>query len=199
MGHKFAEIAFTDTVKKIQQQQGSGQRYAAMTEGEENHNVIGEQENSFIAQRDSFYMSSVSETGWPYVQHRGGPPGFMRILDKNTLGFADFRGNRQYVSTGNFLTNDRVALFFMDYPNRRRLKMLGHIRMLNEDESEILSQLEVEGYRASVERGFVITVSAFDWNCPQHITPRYTESEIEQIMAPLIEENQQLKQQLKQT
>lgn len=198
MGHKFAEIAFTDTVKKIQQQQGSGQRYAAMTEGEDNHNVIGEQESSFITQRDSFYMSSVSETGWPYVQHRGGPPGFMRILDKNTIGFADYRGNRQYVSTGNFLTNDRVALFFMDYPNRRRLKMLGHIRMLNEDESEILSQLEVEGYRASVERGFVITVSAFDWNCPQHITPRYTESEIEQIMAPLIEENQQLKQQLKQ-
>lgn len=198
MGHKFAEIAFTDTVRKIQQQQGSRERYAAMAEGEDNHNVIGDQESSFIAHRDSFYMSSVSETGWPYVQHRGGPPGFMRVLDNHTIGFADYRGNRQYVSTGNFISNDRVALFFMDYANRRRLKMLGHIRMLNKDESEMLSQLAVEGYRASVERGFLITVSAFDWNCPQHITPRYTESEIEQIMAPLIEENQQLKRQLKQ-
>jgi predicted pyridoxine 5'-phosphate oxidase superfamily flavin-nucleotide-binding protein len=196
MGHKFAEIAFTDSVRKIQQQQGSRDNYAAMDEGEDYNNVIGEQESSFIAQRDSFYMSSVSETGWPYVQHRGGPPGFMRILDENTIGFADYRGNRQYVSTGNFQENNRVSLFFMDYPNRRRLKVLGHIRLVGKEESEILSKLKTEGYRALIERAFLITVSAFDWNCPQHITPRYTKPEVEEMMASLIEENKQLKQQL---
>ena len=196
MGHKFAEIAFTDTVRKMQQEQGSRENYAAMDEGEDYHHIIGEQEADFIAQRDSFYMSSVSETGWPYVQHRGGPAGFMRVIDEHTIGFADFRGNRQYVSAGNFRQNDRVSLFFMDYPNRRRLKVLGHIRAVSKDETELLSQLKTEGYRALVERGFLITVSAFDWNCPQHITPRYTQAQVDEKMASVIKENQQLKQQL---
>jgi predicted pyridoxine 5'-phosphate oxidase superfamily flavin-nucleotide-binding protein len=196
MGHKFAQIAFTDAVRKIQQEQGSRENYAAMDEGDDYHNTIGQQEGHFIAQRDSFYLSSVSETGWPYVQHRGGPPGFMRVLNESTIGFADFRGNRQYVSTGNFQGNDRVALFFMDYPNRRRLKLLGRIRVVNKDEPELLSKLKVEGYRALVERGFLITVSAFDWNCPQHITPRYTQPEVDKMMASIIKENQFLKQQL---
>lgn len=196
MGHKFAEIAFTDSVKKMQHEQGSRENYAPMDEGEDYHNAVGEQEAMFIAQRDSFYMSSISETGWPYVQHRGGPRGFMRVLDENTLGFADYRGNRQYVSTGNFLTNNRVSLIFMDYLNRRRLKILGHVRLVGKNEPELLSQLSVQGYRALVERGLVITVDAFDWNCPQHITPRYTKSEFEESMTSLIEENKNLKQQL---
>ena len=196
MGHKFAEIAFTDSVRKVQQEQGSRRNYAAMEEGDDYNNSISDREASFISQRDSFYMSSVSETGWPYVQHRGGPAGFMRTIDENTIGFADYRGNRQYVSAGNFLENDRVALFFMDYPHQQRLKILGHIRVVNKDEVELLSQLTIDGYRAVVERGFLISVSAFDWNCPQHITPRYTQTQIDDLMAPIIEENTQLKQQL---
>ena len=178
MGHKFAEIAFTDAVREVQQVQGSRNNYAAMDQGEDYNNILGPLESDFIAERDSFYMSSVSETGWPYLQHRGGPKGFVKIIDMQTMGFADFRGNRQYVSTGNFLNNDRVSLFFMDYPNKRRLKILGRVRQVSVDETELLSKLKDPGYRAFVERGFVIGIAAFDWNCPQHITPRFTEEEI---------------------
>ncbi|MFQ3244609.1 MAG: putative pyridoxine 5'-phosphate oxidase superfamily flavin-nucleotide-binding protein [Arenicella sp.] len=196
MGHKFAEIAFTESVRQVQQQQGSRVNYAGMDEGDDYNHRLGETEISFLAERDSFYMSSVSETGWPYVQHRGGPAGFMRVLDEQTIGFADFRGNRQYVSIGNFLNNDRVALFFMDYINRRRLKLLGRIREIGKQETALLSQLKTDGYRALIERGFVIKVEGFDWNCPQHITPRYTQQQLEEQMAAMIKENQQLKQEL---
>ena len=196
MGHKFAELAFTDTVKEIQQSQGSRNAYARMEAGEDSNHRLGQLEAEFIAQRDSFYMASVSETGWPYLQHRGGPIGFMRVIDEQTLGFADFRGNRQYVSTGNFQTNDRVSLFFMDYPNKRRLKLLGHVRLLDEQETELLSWLPMAEYRAHIERGFVIDVEAFDWNCPQHITPRYTRSEVDALMAPLLAEIDDLKQRI---
>ena len=194
MGHQFAEIAFTDTVRNVQQAMGSRAGYARMDEGEDYNHLLGENEAAFISARDSFYMASVSETGWPYVQHRGGPAGFMRVIDERTIGFADFRGNRQYVSTGNFVNNDRVALFFMDYPNRTRLKLLGRVRVVTAQEHELLARLEVDDYRARVERGFLIQVEAFDWNCPQHITPRYTEEQIETLMAPLLEENRALKE-----
>lgn len=194
MGHKFAELAFTDTVKGIQHTQGSRNAYARMEGVEDSHYQLGQLETEFIAQRDSFYMASVSETGWPYLQHRGGPAGFMRVIDERTLGFADFRGNRQYVSTGNFQTNDRVSLFFMDYPNRRRLKLLGRVRLLGEQETDLLSRLTMAQYRAHIERGFVINVEAFDWNCPQHITPRYTRSEVDALVAPLLTEIEDLKQ-----
>lgn len=196
MGHKFAEIAFTESVRQVQQQQGSRDNYAGMDHGADYNHRLSDAEVSFLAERDSFYMSSVSETGWPYVQHRGGPAGFMRVIDEQTIGFADFRGNRQYVSTGNFLNNDRVALFFMDYPNRRRLKLLGRIRELGKDETQLLLQLKTEGYRALIERGFVIKVEGFDWNCPQHITPRFTQLQLEALMAPIVKENQQLKHKL---
>ena len=195
MGHKFAEIAFTNTVRKIQEEQGSRANYVGWEQGPDYHDTVGSREADFIAQSDSFYMSSVSETGWPYVQLRGGPPGFMRVIDENTIGFADYRGNRQYVSAGNFMHNDRVALIFMDYPNRRRLKVLGHIKVVGKDESEVLAKLKIQGYRARVERGYLITVKAFDWNCPQHITPRYSQAQVEKLMAPIIKENQQLKSQ----
>ncbi len=123
MAHRFAEIAFTETVKGIQEAMGSRKSYARMEEGEVSTNhLLGPDEVSFIAARDSFYMATISETGWPYVQHRGGPVGFVRVLDEKTIGFADFRGNRQYVSVGNVMKDNRVSLFFMDYPNRRRLK-----------------------------------------------------------------------------
>jgi predicted pyridoxine 5'-phosphate oxidase superfamily flavin-nucleotide-binding protein len=130
-------------------------------------------------------MATVTETGWPYIQHRGGPVGFMRVLDDRTLGFADFRGNRQYISLGNLSTDDRVSLFFMDYPNRRRLKLFGRARAVGLDDAALLARLEMPEYRARIERGFLITVEGFDWNCPQHITPRVTVEEMEAVTAPL--------------
>jgi len=193
MAHRFAEIAFTDSVREVQQALGSRTGYAAMDEGEDSNHVLSPREADFIKARDSFYMASVSETGWPYVQHRGGPPGFMRVLDDRTLGFADFRGNRQYLSIGNLIKDDRVAFFFMDYPNRTRLKLLGRVRLIGSEEFELMAALGVPDYRALVERGFLVHVEAFDWNCPQHITPRYTESEVEALTAPLVEENRVLK------
>ena len=167
MPHRFAEIAFTPTVKKIQEQLGSRQSYARMeqVEGVKNH-YLGELEVQFITARDSFYIATVSETGWPYVQHRGGPSGFLRVLDQVTIGFADFRGNRQYVSVGNVMSNDRVSLFLMDYPKKRRLKLFGRARLVSLDEDHILHRLEMPDYRARVERGFLISVQGFDWNCP---------------------------------
>jgi uncharacterized protein len=177
MGHRFAELAFTAAVREQQEALGSRTSYAAMEGGENYNDVLGAREAAFIQARDSFYMATVSESGWPYVQHRGGPVLFVRVLDERTLGFADFRGNRQYVSLGNLRRDDRVALFFMDYPNRVRLKVLGRVRLLDLN-AERLAQVEVPDYRARVERGFIIRVEAFDWNCSQHITPRYTESEI---------------------
>lgn len=193
MAHKFAEIAFTDSVRDEQVAQGSRAGYASMDEGEDYNNSLSPREAKFIAARDSFYMASVSETNWPYVQHRGGPAGFLRVIDEKTLGFADFSGNRQYVSVGNFSNNDRVSLFLMDYPNKTRLKMLGRIRTVQSEEAELLSQLNVDGYQARVERGFLIHIEAFDWNCPQHITPRYTEAQVDELIAPLLEENSALK------
>ncbi len=192
MTHKFAQIVFTDTVRGIQTEEGSRNGYAPMDHGVDHHHLLAARETTFIAARDSFYMASVSETDWPYVQHRGGPIGFLKVIDEKTLGFADFSGNRQYVSLGNFRKNNRVALFLMDYPNRRRLKMLGRIEVIKPDDSSLLAQLQVEDYRARVERGFLIHIEAFDWNCPQHITPRYTETEVHELIAPLLEESREL-------
>lgn len=180
MAHQFHKLAFTETVRKVQEQQGSRKIYEKMEPGETHNSVLSQRETSFIEQRDSFYIASVSETGWPYVQHRGGPVGFLKVLDDKTIAFADFRGNRQYISTGNFSCNNRVSLILMDYPNRRRLKILGHVSTITDD-LELLSQLESVNYRVSVERAFVITIAAFDWNCPQHITPRYTQQEFEDM------------------
>jgi len=193
MGHRFAEIAFTDSVREVQQQLGSRAGYASMDGGENFNHLLSDREADFISARDSFYMASVSETGWPYVQHRGGQAGFVRVIDAQTIGFADFSGNRQYVSVGNLRKDDRVSLFFMDYPNRTRLKMLGRVRLVGDDEPELLAQLELDDYRAVVERGFVIRIEAFDWNCPQHITPRYTDTDIESIVDPLLQELNALK------
>ena len=196
MGNRFAEIAFTDTVKGFQEAYGSRRSYARMEIGENSKNVLGEAETAFIGARDSFYMATVSETGWPYVQHRGGPAGFVKVLDPTTLGFADFRGNRQYVSIGNLETDNRVSLFFMDYPNRRRLKLLGRTRVIGEADQDRLGQLVVPDYRAAVERGIVIDVEAFDWNCPQHITPRYTEDDVAEANLALLDRIADLEGQL---
>lgn len=193
MGHKFAEIAFTPVIRDIQIASGSREAYARMDEGAPYNHILGEREASFIVARDSFYMATVSESGWPYVQHRGGPAGFMKVLGDRTIGFADYAGNRQYVSTGNVSSDDRVSLFFMDYPNRRRLKMLGRVRVIDPRAPEFPPGLIDDDYTVQVERGFIIEVEAFDWNCPQHITPRFTEVEIESLVASFRQENRQVK------
>ena len=185
MGHKFAELAFTPWVKAAQEHNGSRHAYSRMEAGEVHHDVLGPNEAGFIAARDSFYMATVSETGWPYIQHRGGPAGFVRVLDEKTIGLADFRGNRQYVSVGNLQTEDRVSLFLMDYPNRARLKILGRARVVDANDTETLQRLSIPEYKAQVERGILISIEAFDWNCPQHITPRFTLAEIEEGTASL--------------
>ena len=179
MPHHFADIAFTPTVKNVQGELGSRSSYARMESVPDaiNDRLTGS-EAAFIAARNSLYMATVSETGWPYIQHRGGPTGFVRVLDESKIGFADFRGNRQYVSVGNLMTDDRVSLFFMDYTTKTRLKLFGRVRIIGLDDQAVLSRLEMPDYRARIERGFVITVEGFDWNCPQHITPRYTIEEI---------------------
>jgi uncharacterized protein len=187
MSHKFADIAFTPTVKKVQEAYGSRSAYGRAEQVPEplNH-LLTAAEAGFIAARDSVYLATVGETGWPYIQHRGGPKGFVRVLDERTLGFADFRGNRQYISVGNLLTDNRVSMFFMDYPNKTRLKLLGRARGISPDDTETLGKLLVPGYRATVERGFLITVEGFDWNCPQHIMERFTLDEVRAVSAPLL-------------
>jgi predicted pyridoxine 5'-phosphate oxidase superfamily flavin-nucleotide-binding protein len=185
-------------VRAVQKSMGSSKYYDKIGKGEPYNNELGPDETDFIALRDTFYMASVSETGWPYVQHRGGPPGFIKVLDATTLGFADYRGNRQYVSVGNVLKDDRVALILVDYPSRTRLKLLGHARIVSPDETDLLATLDVPAYGARVERGFMIKIAAFDWNCPQHITPRFTQAEIESVMGNLKERLADLEAQLQE-
>jgi predicted pyridoxine 5'-phosphate oxidase superfamily flavin-nucleotide-binding protein len=185
VGNEFGEIAFTPSVKAMQEKLGSRKAYAALEAGEHHNSELGSDESNFIMARDSLYMASVSETHWPYVQHRGGPAGFVKVLDARTLGFADYRGNRQYVSVGNLLKNDRVSLFFMDYPHRTRLKLLGHAELIGTERTELLESLSVSQYKAKVERGILIHVAAYDWNCPQHITPRFTQEQVETAIQPL--------------
>jgi predicted pyridoxine 5'-phosphate oxidase superfamily flavin-nucleotide-binding protein len=178
MTARFLETVFTPAVRAAQAANGSRDAFARRL-GAEGPDRLGEPEAAFIAARDSFYIASVTETGWPYMQHRGGPPGFVKILDPATIGFADFRGNRQYVSLGNASADGRVALFFMDYARRARLKLLGRMRAVEAgDDPDFVALLSDAGYKARVERAFVISVEAFDWNCPQHITPRFTADDL---------------------
>ena len=178
MANRYAEIAFTAGVKEMQSALGSRDFYAKFEHGEDSNAVLTDKEKSFLALRDSFYLATVNELGWPYLQHRGGPAGFVRVLDDTHIGFNDFRGNRQFLSTANVLNDDRVSLFFMDYVGRRRLKIFGHMRELSAAEIDVAGQLDIGAYRAKVDRGFAIKIAAFDWNCPQHITQRYTVDEI---------------------
>ncbi|MGZ8226785.1 MAG: pyridoxamine 5'-phosphate oxidase family protein [Methylococcaceae bacterium] len=197
MATAFAEITFTPSVKAAQSLYGSRQANSGFEHSKDARNRITGREAEFIGERDSFYQATVSESGWPYVQHRGGPKGFLKVLDEQTLGFADFRGNVQYLSVGNLNANDRISLILMDYANRRRLKIWGRVRIVHEHEKPgLIAQLEVPTYRARVERGIIIHVEAYDWNCPQHITRRYTQAEIDNLTAPLLEEIRELKAQL---
>lgn len=165
---------------------GSRASYARMEADAGPIDVLTTRELDFIAARDSFYMASVSEDGWPYVQHRGGPTGFLRHLDGNRVGFADYRGNRQYLSAAHLAADDRVSLFLMDYPNRRRLKIIGHAHV-GEDPA-IIAALMPPDYAAEPQRVFLIDIIGFDWNCPQYITPRFTQAEVRRASEPLIDE-----------
>lgn len=186
MGHRFADILFSEPVKALQQLEGSRELYARFENRPDSHQLLSDKEIQFLRQRDSFYMASVSPDGWPYIQHRGGAKGFIKVIDDQHIGFADFSGNRQYITTGNLRANHRVALFFMDYPNRRRLKMLGSAKELNRfDKSEAKFLMQTLGdaeSHARVERGFIIRVAAFDWNCPQYITPRYDQAQVDAML-----------------
>jgi predicted pyridoxine 5'-phosphate oxidase superfamily flavin-nucleotide-binding protein len=185
MGYRFLEIATTPAVKAAQAANGSADLYDRFT-GHRDFIQFTPAELEFIAARDSFYMATVSETGWPYVQHRGGPRGFLRALDERTLACADFRGNRQYISVGNLAANDRACLFLMDYPNRRRLKIYAHVEIRTATEHPgTLEAVTVSGYKARIERALVFHLEAFDWNCSQHITPRFTESGLSDLLEPI--------------
>lgn len=185
MGHRYCELTFTKNVKAVQELKGSRRAYSRVETGEAHHNVLGATETAFVTARDSFYMATVSETGWPYIQHRGGPPGFLKVLDERTLGFIDLRGNRQYVSVGNLMNEERVSLFLMDYPNRARLKILGRAKIIEVNEREVLKRMSMPGLEARAERGILISLDAFDWNCSQYIAQRFTLADIEAITAPL--------------
>jgi len=189
MGRRFAELAFTPLVKEKQREHGSRHLYERVEQSPDAGDSLGESERDFIAARDGFYMASTSETGWPYIQYRGGEPGFLRVLDERTLGFADLRGNKQYISLGNVEHDDRVALFLMDYPRQARLKILARARFHEGDAeaARLVAQLRVAGEKTPAERAVILHVEAFDWNCPQHIVPRYTQAELAEMLKPMRE------------
>ncbi len=179
MGKSFAKIAFTPLVKEQQTLHGSRTAYERVAQSGPPGDRLTEAERYFLTARDSFYMASTSETGWPYIQHRGGPAGFIHILDDQTIAFPDFSGNKQYVSIGNIQHDDRVALIFMDYPAQTRLKILGRAKIHEGPEAAtLIEQLRTPNEKTPIERAFVIHIEAFDWNCPQYITPRYTEEQV---------------------
>ncbi|MGA1803398.1 pyridoxamine 5'-phosphate oxidase family protein [Rhizobium sp. HT1-10] len=191
MPYHFLEVAVTPSVRAAQADMGVDQIW--LGEHDRPSDTLTENEIAFIATRDSFYMASVSETGWPYVQHRGGRTGFLKVVDPQTMAFADYRGNRQYISAGNFAANDRACLFLMDYVQRTRLKVYAHVERLTLDADQSLTDLvSDQTYRGRAERIFKLRLEAYDWNCPQHIIPRYTEQQVEQGVAPLRQKLQQL-------
>lgn len=186
MTSRYLNLLFSPSVKAAQLQNGSREAYARRDGATAGPDRLTENEISHIAARDSFYIASVGGDGWPYVQHRGGPVGFIKVLDDRTLGIADFRGNRQYISVGNLADDNRVALFFMDYPRRTRLKLLGRARAVDLAAApDLAAALIDQSYGAKIERGLIVDVEAFDWNCSQHITPRFTLAEIEPAVETL--------------
>ncbi|NTZ63363.1 pyridoxamine 5'-phosphate oxidase family protein (plasmid) [Agrobacterium tumefaciens] len=194
MSYGFMDIAITPSVRRAQAEMGADHFWSDF-KGHREFDRFTAQETAFIAQRDSFYMASVSETGWPYVQHRGGPAGFLKVLDDRTLAFVDYRGNRQYITTGNLTENDRTCLFLIDYPARTRLKIYARAEKLALDADPLLTEAITDGaYGAKAERIFRLKLEAFDWNCPQHIVPRYTEAEFLAASRHLLDKVAQLEQ-----
>ena len=206
MTKSFGSLVFTPVVKALQERYGSRRQYAHIEQLGGAPGGLAPDEQEYIRERDTFYMASLGETGWPYVQHRGGPKGFLKVIDERTIAFADFRGNKQYISTGNLMADNRVALILVDYPRQLRLKILGRVEIVEGDKAkDWLAKVRDPAYKATTERVYVIRIEAFDWNCQQHIIPRFTEEEIRDVLEPieknmqeLDEENQRLREQLAQ-
>lgn len=178
MGHSYGQVMFGAAAKKLQEQHGSRAAYERLAALGENYEKLRVSEKVFVEDRDSFYIASVTADGWPYVQHRGGPAGFLKVIDDKTLAFADFAGNKQYVTTGNFATDDKVSLFLMDYALQARLKVIGHARIVElGQDPQLEARVTMPQYKAKTERVVVIDIVAFDWNCSQHITQRWTREE----------------------
>ncbi len=193
MTKSFGSLVFTPLVKQLQERYGSRRQYERLEDSDRSRPGLGPEESEFLADRDTFYMATVGETGWPYIQHRGGPRGFLKVIDANTVAFADFRGNKQYITAGSLLNDNRVALIFVDYPKQLRLKILGRAEIFEGDSAkDWIGKVADPGYKAAIERVFVIHVEAFDWNCPQHITPRYTEDQIREMLGPAEKKMQEL-------
>lgn len=179
----YADVMFTPAVAEEQRKNGTFDRYAQMYP-KRRLDELGPQETEFLTTRTSIYIASVSETGWPYVQHRGGPRGFLKVLDGRTLGFADYRGNQQYITKGNLTGEDRVSIFAVDYPRKARLKLQGHASMVDVGENDDLARVLNTPGAGRVERCVTIRIVAMDWNCPQFITPRFDTDEIAQLVGP---------------
>ena len=198
MGRAYSDIAFTPAVRAMQTRMGTRAVYAALDHTNDRRDALTPDEVEFIQECDAFYQATVSESGWPYVQHRGGPAGFLKVLDAKTMAYADFRGNVQYISVGNLQGNDRVSILLMDYAHQRRLKILGRVRLIDaKDDPSLIARLQMPGEltgHARIERAVLISVEGYDWNCPQHITPRFTKAEIEEGIAPLRAEIERLTQ-----
>ena len=178
MTRKYTQLTFTPAVKRLQSDLGSRDSAAQVEAWDIDDEHLSMREAVFISQRDSFYMATVTEDGWPYVQFRGGPPGFLRVIDESTLGYADLRGNRQYISLGNLGETNRAALFFMNYGAKQRLKMMARTEtLLPAEHPELLEQLSTPDESSHIERLVLFHIEAFEWNCPKHITPRFTAKE----------------------
>jgi predicted pyridoxine 5'-phosphate oxidase superfamily flavin-nucleotide-binding protein len=195
MTDRYLQIATTDAVKQLQERWGSRSTYCRLESGPLTHHQLGPEEVAFIEAQDSFFLASINDNDWPYVQHRGGPPGFLKVLANNQLGFADFKGNRQYLSFGNILRHPRVSLFLIDYPARARLKIFGQAKLVEgANLPEVLSKAsETAG---DVQRGVIIQVEAFDWNCPKYIVPRFTEAQVRRVIDPLVKRIKDLETEL---
>jgi predicted pyridoxine 5'-phosphate oxidase superfamily flavin-nucleotide-binding protein len=195
MAYTFGSLVFTPVIKALQERHGSRRQYARREDAGYSQAGLGPSEVQFLAECDSFYMASIGATGWPYVQHRGGAKGFLKVIEEHTIAFADFRGNKQFISTGNLATDDRVALIMVDYPRQARLKILGRVKIVEGTEAmDWVEKVRDAGYQAVVERVFVIHVEAFDWNCQQHITPRFTQEQIQTALSGIEERVQTLEQ-----
>jgi predicted pyridoxine 5'-phosphate oxidase superfamily flavin-nucleotide-binding protein len=199
MADRYMHTMLTPAVLESEQHY-YGKTYPSFPDQPEMDALTGE-EVAFIESRDSFYMATITENAWPYVQHRGGPTGFVRVLGPSQIGFADYGGNRQMISAGSLMANDRVSLFMMDYPNRERLKLIGHARVVDaREQPDLVDKVAPpSGHPAKVERIFLVDIVSYDWNCPKFITPRYTAAEVEKIVAPLKERIAELESQLRPT
>ncbi len=190
-----SDIAFTPAVKAVQERKGSRETYARVEQGRGWQTRVTPELAGFIAGLDMFYLGTASANGQPYIQYRGGAPGFLKVIDETTLGFADFRGNRQYITLGNLSENSSAFLFLMDYTTSRRIKLWGTARVV-EDDSDLLERLRDPDYPGHVERAIVFSLEAWDANCPQHIHKRFSQSEVAPIIEKLQAENEQLREAL---